>query len=271
VRRERLRLAVLGDPLAYTASPLLHRAGLAALGLAGQSSALRTPPDRLGARLKELADAGFRGVNLTAPLKAVALAHVGRLTERARRARSVNTVGFDASGSWGDTTDGPGFVDLLRWLGRVPDAQRAVFLGAGGAARSLALAMLEEGGADLVVSARRQAAAEEEWRDLGSRVVIWRSAGEAEALERATLVVHATPLDGEEAPAPLDRIPASALVVDLRYGPEPTAWVRAARARGFHAWDGLGLLVFQARRSIGLWTGREVPLDPLARAVGWPR
>jgi shikimate dehydrogenase len=59
--------------------------------------------------------------------------------------------------------------------------------------------------------------------------------------------------------------------VDLVYGPEVTPWVRAARAAGIEAVDGLGLLVFQAQRSLALWTGREVPLAPLARAVGWPR
>jgi shikimate dehydrogenase len=61
------------------------------------------------------------------------------------------------------------------------------------------------------------------------------------------------------------------LAIDLVYGPEPTAWVRAARALGLQAYDGLGLLVFQARRSLALWTGQEVPLEPLAEAVGWPR
>ena len=55
------------------------------------------------------------------------------------------------------------------------------------------------------------------------------------------------------------------------YGERPTPWVLSARALGMEAWDGLGLLVFQARRSLSIWTGAEIPLAPLARAVGWPR
>src|SRR5437867_10613370 len=132
-----MNLAALGDPLAYTRSPELHRAGLASLGLDGDSRAIRTPASELGERLQALAAAGYRGVNLTHPLKQAALDHLGRASEPARRALSVNTIGFDSGIAWGDTTDGAGFVDLLRARARAPGAQRVVLLGAGGAARSL--------------------------------------------------------------------------------------------------------------------------------------
>src|SRR5436309_15622630 len=118
-----MRLAVLGDPLEYTLSPELHRAGLEALGCSGESCAIRTPPDLLGQRLRELARNDYRGVNLTSPLKEAALTHLSRLSEPAHRARSVNTVGFDREGWWGETTDGSGFVELLGSLGRRPAEQ----------------------------------------------------------------------------------------------------------------------------------------------------
>lgn len=272
-----VRLAVLGDPLAYTRSPDLHRAGLDALGLAGESSALPTPAGELGARLGELAARGFLGVNLTRPLKAAALPLLARVSAAARAAHSVNTVGFRHSGSnteawWGDTTDGPGLIDLLASLGRAPARERTVMLGGGGAARSLALALAEAGTARVTVSARRPEAIAAEWSDLpGMRRVPWRSPAEAAALAEATLVVNATPLGGEEDPAPLEAIARDALILDLVYGERPGGWVMRARAQGREAYDGLGLLVFQARRSLALWLGRPVPLEPLARAVGWPR
>ena len=68
-----IRLAVLGDPLAYTLSPVLHRAGCEALGFACEAHALRTPPAELAERLRDLAARGFRGCNLTHPLKEHAL------------------------------------------------------------------------------------------------------------------------------------------------------------------------------------------------------
>ncbi len=267
-----VRLAVLGDPLAYTLSPVLHRAGCAALGLACESAALRTAPADLGARLAELAAAGYLGCNLTHPLKEHALDHVERASVAVERARSVNTLAFQPGGWFGETTDGPGFVDLLRELGREPAGERVVLLGAGGAARSLALALQWAGGCAVGVSSRRPADAKFAWGEgLDEKFLGWRSAEEGDALRAASVVVNCTPLAGGEPPAPLAELARTALVVDLTYGPEPTPWVLAARALGLQAVDGLGLLVHQARRSLSLWLGREVPLEPLAASVGWPR
>jgi len=262
-------LAVLGDPLEYTRSPDLHRAGLASLGLAGTSEALRTSASELAGRLGDLAAAGYRGVNLTAPLKQAVMPLLARVSMAAERARSVNTVGFAPDGWWGDTTDGLGFLDLLATLGRDPAGARVLFLGAGAAARSLALALADADAASNTAGARDAAAASESWREIpASRVVEWGGEEFRDAQAAADLFIRAVP--GSVATAHLWPR-AGALCVDLNYGPEPTPWTLAARARGLEAYDGLGLLVFQARRSLSLWFSRPVPVDPLARAVGWPR
>ena len=98
---------------------------------------------------KHFYDRGWRGVNLTHPLKEEALAWLATVAPGARRARSVNTVTFEPGGAAGESTDGPGFVDLLRALGRDPAGARVVLLGAGGAARSIALALLDAGAASV--------------------------------------------------------------------------------------------------------------------------
>jgi shikimate dehydrogenase len=261
-----IRLGVLGDPIAHSLSPMLHSAGFESLGLEGESTAFLTPRADLGLRLRELAGRGFRGVNLTHPLKEEALGLIDHASDAARRSRSVNTVSFDASGTRGETTDGPGFLDLLRSLGRDPAAERVVLLGAGGASRSLALA-LGGAGAAVTLSARHAARPD----DPPAARVAWRAPAERAALAAATLVVNATPLGGEEGAVPLDLVPRGALVMDLVYAQAVTPWVTRARALGHPAWDGLGLLVFQARRSLELWLDRPVAIEPLARAVGWPR
>ncbi len=267
-----VRLAVLGDPLAYTLSPVLHRAGCAALGVACESRALRTPPEALGERLQALAAEGCLGCNLTHPLKEHALDHVAKASVAAERARSVNTIVFRAEGWWGETTDGAGFVDLLRELRREPERQRVLLLGAGGAARSLALALQWAGCRSVRVSSRRKPQGAYAWGEgLDEQFMGWRSPEEEDALASSTVIVNGTPLSDEEGPAPLERVARDALVVDLTYGPAPTPWVARARAMGLEAVDGLGLLVHQARRSLSLWLGREVPVEPLAAAVGWPR
>jgi shikimate dehydrogenase len=267
-----VRLAVLGDPLAFTLSPTLHRAGLEALGMPGGSEALRVPPSRLGATLARLAADGYRGVNLTHPLKRAVFGHLTETSEAAQRACSVNTVSFGPGLARGDTTDGAGFIALLEDLGVGAAGASVVMFGAGGAARSLGLALLEAGAAGVTAWARRPGEASAPWeRIAGAQVVGWDSAEGRAALAGAQVVVNATPLTGPEEPCAIGRIPRGARVVDLVYGPGLTPWVSAARAGGLEAVDGLGLLVFQARRSLELWTGRAVPLAPLASAVGWPR
>lgn len=267
-----VRLAVLGDPLAFTLSPVLHRAGCAAVGVACESEALRTPVAELPARLAGLAARGYLGCNLTHPLKESAVDCAATASVAAERSRSANTIVFRTEGWFAETTDGPGFVDLLKSMHLEPARQRVLLLGAGGAARSLALALQWAGCREVVVSARRPADARFAWGEgLDERFLGWRSEEERDALAESTVVVNCTPLAGDEPPVPLDRIARTALVIDLTYGPEPTPWVREARRAGLQAFDGLGLLVHQARRSLSLWLGREVPADALAAAVGWPR
>jgi len=265
-----LRLAVLGDPLAYTRSPDLHRAGCAALGIECESVALRTPVAELPATLARLAREGYTGCNLTMPLKEPALALVARPSVAARRARSVNTITFaaDPGGVVGETTDGPGFLDLLAREGREPSTLHVTLLGAGGAARSLALALADADAPPVRVVSRHPPEPGEPWGGtLGERWSAWGSGSAARAIADADVLVNCTPLAGDEFPAPIRGIERSALVVDLAYGERPTPWVVAALAEGLDAVDGLALLVHQARHSLRCWFGRDVPLEPLLAAV----
>jgi shikimate dehydrogenase len=267
-----MRLAVVGDPLTLTRSPELHRAGLLAMGLEGDSRALRTPPGELAARVAQFEREHVSGFNVTHPLKEAVMSHLTRISADAERARSVNTVTRMESGWWGESTDGPGFLDWLAHLGRDPVRARVLLWGAGGAARSIALALARVGAepARVVVRDADNARRRDAWRELEPmRVELAAGAAEQRALaEWATVVVNATPLAGEEGPRHPHELPGEPLVLDLVYGESVTDWVRAARARGLEAHDGLGLLVFQARRSLSRWFDRDVPLAPLLAAVG---
>src|SRR4029453_608323 len=106
-------------------------------------------------RLRALREAGYRGVNLTHPLKEAALGCVDVTSAAATLARSINTVSFEPEGVHGDTTDGRGFLALLAELG-VDTASPVVLLGAGGAARSLACALVGAG-TPVTLSSRRAA------------------------------------------------------------------------------------------------------------------
>ena len=264
-RHEKVKLAVLGDPLRYTRSPDLHRAGCSALGLACESVALRTPIAELPATLDRLVREGYTGCNLTMPLKEPALALVARASDSAVRARSVNTIAFAPEGMTGETTDGAGFMDLLAGERRNAATCQITLLGAGGSARSLARALDRAGGPPVRVVSRREPEPGEEWA-----WTAWGSEAAGRAIAAAEVLVNCTPLDGDTFPVPVERIARGTLVVDLTYGERLTPWVAAARAAGLDAVDGLSLLVHQARHSLAFWFGRkpaDVPLAPLIAAV----
>jgi shikimate dehydrogenase len=263
-----IRLAVLGDPLEYTLSPELHRAGFEALGIRGESRAIRTALDQLPPRLDELSRSGYLGVNLTHPLKQAACAAVSLPSDQARRADSVNTIGFDAAGWWGESTDGIGFLDLLASLGRPVSGARVVSIGAGGAARALAVALIDAG-AQVTFLARRP---ESTGAAIAGVTTVALEGAVAEAsLREADVVVNATPVSTATAPVAPSRLSRGSLIVDLVYRRELSEWTTSLRDSGLQAYDGLGLLVFQARRALARWFGRDPGVEPLARAVGWPR
>jgi len=187
------------------------------------------------------------------------------------RTRSVNTVTFAPGGARGDTTDGAGFMDLLAVEGREVASARVTLLGAGGSARSLALAIGGAGGKAVRVVSRREPEAGEAWGGpLGERWAAWGSSAAERAFATTDVLVNCTPLGAGELPSPFQRLPRGALIVDLTYGPAVTPWVAAARSAGLDAVDGLSLLVHQARRSLAIWLGHDVPdipLEPLLAAV----
>ena len=267
MKRAVVRLAVLGDPLRYTRSPDLHRAGAEAVGLACESEALRTPLGELPATLERLAAGGYLGCNLTMPLKETVLECLRTVSATARRARSVNTVTFHPEGAHGETTDGAGFVDLLASLDRKPSGIRVVCLGSGGAVRGLALALADAGAAPMLVVSRREPATEEAWGGaLGARWSAWGSAAAREAVSSADVLVNGTPLGGEALSMVLDDATRGTLVVDLTYAEAVTPWVLEARQRGLESVDGLGLLVHQARHALHSLHAQDAQL-----VVGWPR
>ena len=141
-----------------------------------------------------------------------------------------------------------------------------VIVGAGGAARSVALTLAEHG-ANIGVSNRTRASSE----DLVHLIGGTSSVVEQEAISDADLVINATPLGmNENEPIPIDvnLLGTGQCVVDLIYKPEKTKLLIEAEAQGLQVLNGLGMLLFQAGEQFRLWTGSEAPIDAMADAVG---
>ena len=251
------RLVLLGHPVAHSLSPVFHNAALRAAGLALRYAALDVLPEDLPRVLDTLREEGAAG-NVTIPHKrAVALA-CGHVTGVARRTGAVNTFWVEDGMLCGDNTDVAGFgaaVDRLLGTGPGdPWPKRIALLGAGGAARAVLAAAEMRGGVAVDVHARTPARAAALASEFPCATV-----GAGSPAADAGLVVNATPIgmSDDAHPLPLDAVPRGAAVLDLVYRPGGSAWVRAARARGLVAADGIEMLLEQGALAFARFTGRE--------------
>jgi shikimate dehydrogenase len=263
---------VFGWPVDHSRSPRLHGYWLRQLGIDGAYVPFATHPARLEQAIRALPALGFCGGNVTLPHKERALSLVDEATPLARRIGAVNTLVVRADGTiLGDNSDGFGFIANLqqfqpRW--RAADGP-AVLLGAGGAARAIAVSLLDAGVPELRLVNRTTRRAEEIAAAIGGAVTVLPWEARAEALEDAALLVNGTLL-GQAGQAPLDidlaRLPTRAIVYDIVYVPLRTALLDAAEKRGNRIVDGVGMLLHQARPGFQAWFGADPEVTPELRA-----
>jgi len=262
---------VMGWPIGHSRSPVLHSYWLKRYGIAGAYVPLAVPPERLEQALRALPALGFVGCNVTVPHKEAVFRLVDHTDAAARRTGSVNLVIVRPDGTLeGRSTDGYGFIQNLRqaaphWSsGRGP----VVLLGAGGAARAIAAALIDAGKTGIRLVNRTDARAAALAQELGAGLEIWPWARRAEALAGCCLLINTTVLgmDGQAAlPLDLALLPSDAIVADIVYVPLQTPMLVAAHARGNTVVDGLGMLLHQARPAFASWFGTDPAVDDSLR------
>ncbi len=258
----RARLAgVIGWPVSHSRSPLLHNRWLERYGIDGAYVPLPVRPGMLAAAVHGLRAAGFAGVNVTLPHKPEAATLCDALAPSARLTGAVNTLVF-GDAIVGHNTDGAGFVAHLRASGVDPAAGPALLLGAGGAARAIAAALMAEGVAVTVSNRNPERAAALADALPGLRTLPWDQ--REAALTDVALLVNTTSLGMEgQPPLPmrLDRTRPGLVVADIVYAPLETPLLASARAQGLQAVDGLGMLLHQASAGFAAWFGRVPEVD----------
>lgn len=244
---------LLGQGIAYSASPQMQAAAFAALGLPHRYELCDVGPVSLRGAVSALRDDGCLGANVTVPHKAAVLPLLDDVDDTAAKAGAVNTIVNRDGRLFGSNTDVPAIADEVVRLCGVPE--RTVILGAGGAARGtrLALDSLADGEVLLVSRDGRDGTAA--WSQLDRLIA------------SANLLVNATPVGtgGAESPVPAALLHDRLAVLDLVYRPSPTPLVEQARARGLAARAGAGVLLGQGRRSLETWLG--VPVGQQARTA----
>lgn len=246
---------IVGNPVRHSLSPVIHNAWLEAGGIDGAYVAF-APEDAAGFRtLVAAGRAGLiAGVNVTAPFKEQAFALADEVGPAARLTGSANILVFEDGRVRADSADGAGVLYAL--AEQAPDltlkGASVVILGAGGAARAGAGALIAAG-ASLSVLNRTRERAEALAADLGPAVSV---AEDARALEDADLVINALSIPPDIA---LEALKPSAVVMDMTYKPVVTPLLAAARARGLPTVDGLAMLIGQAAPSFEAIFGVSPP------------
>ncbi len=246
----------------------MHNAALAAAGIDLRYEAIDVAPQDLARVIDSLAREGAAG-NVTVPHKQAAMKAMMSVSPTAKKVNAINTFRVSDNGALhGDNTDVVGFSAFARRvIGGIPSGARVAVLGAGGAAAAVLASIEDWNNATAKIFARRLDVA----RDLAQRFNNITGV-EMLPLQRpidCDIVVNATTIGlyDEQLPVPIDALPASAVVLDLVYSPGETAWVRAARAAGRTAADGLEMLVEQGAASFEIWFGRSPDREAMWKAV----
>jgi len=284
--------AVYGFPIRHSASPAMHNAAFAALGLNWRYLAFEVHPDNLRDAIAGAKAMRFSGLNLTVPHKLLAMQIVDELDESSKTWGAVNTVRFearDANGKWqplhhfsepvageirsqGFNTDSDGIARSLREdLGLKLAGLKVLLIGTGGAGQVAALRLAVENVSELYLvdyMAAKAEAVAQEIRKRHPRVKVATGFPKGEM----DLLLNATPIGLKAGdPSPLDEkqfaLRQTRAVYDMIYKPAETKLLAAAKAAGCKTSNGLGMLLHQGAAAFEIWTGKPAPIDVMRRAL----
>lgn len=266
---------LIGYPVKHSLSPLMHNAAFAALGIDAKYELFEVSPGELGDFFKSIPQRNILGFNVTIPHKEKVIALLDQASEEARLIGAVNTVKVEGAKTGGFNTDGAGFLKYLKEELRFdPKGKRIALIGAGGAAKAIAVYLCKAA----VKSVSIHDIDNNKLLNLGDQLkkhfagIEFLSASSVEQLNIASsdLLVNATPIGMKETdPCLVDGkfIKKDLLVYDCIYNPEETKLLRIARGKGAKVANGLGMLLYQAADSFKIWTGKEAPVNVMKQAL----
>jgi len=269
-----LNLGLIGFPIGHSLSPLMHQTALRLAGLAGTYRAIEVRPEEIPEWIRHIRSQEMDGFNVTIPHKERIIDHLDALSDEARTIGAVNTVHRTDGRFTGYNTDVTGVVESLRPYAVELRGQKALILGAGGAARAVLFALTRSIGIGYVTIAartRRRAeviADEVPGNGIRPEIIDWNAQILSEAVAESALLVNCTPVgmypDSGHSPLPGSAAIASSLVVfDLVYRPLRTALLARAESAGCRTLSGLDMFIYQGAASFRIWTGLPMKIESI--------
>ncbi len=267
-------VAIFGDPVEHTLSPAMHNAAFGALGMDCVYAPFHVRSNGLKGAVSGLRAMGFAGANITVPHKEHVIEFLDEVDEEARLLGAVNTIVNKGGILTGYNTDGRGFVKSLKDDARFdPKGKKVFILGAGGAARGIAFALVNAGAGPVFLYDVDGPKRDKLVLDLNT--ALKKDAARAEPLDpdfisSCALVINATPLgmrEGDPAPFPADSFKKGQMFCDIIYNPPKTAAMAAAEGAGARVLNGLGMLLHQGVIAFEHWFGVAPPVEVMRDAL----
>ncbi|MDI6689420.1 MAG: shikimate dehydrogenase [Actinomycetota bacterium] len=269
---------IIGYPLRYTLSPVLHNAAFQHLSLNWCYVPLPVERPLLHQALEGIKALNFVGINVTMPYKEEVIPFLDEIASYARIVGAVNTIHVKGNRLIGYNTDGRGFLASLQRDAKFdPKGKNILIVGAGGAARSIAVS-LALAGANYIAILNRTL---ERAHSLGQLLQENFPSCEVEAMDfeadlsyvflKAEVVINATPVGMDpksgELPFPVELLKPKHLVCDLIYKPRETLLLKLAKEKGARTLGGLGMLLHQGAAAFEIWTNLEPPIAVMRKAL----
>lgn len=291
VNDSRLKLTgLIGYPVKYSLSPAIYNAAFEVLGLNLRYVVFPVQREALEEAVKGMAALGFAGFNVTIPYKEAVIPFLDSIHPEAEQIGAVNTVVISNGKLLGYNTDGVGFIRALEERDIRAAEKNVLLLGAGGAAKAVAVALARRGAASIAIAVRnldrgKKLAGKLAGLGVQTRVVhlealvdpgevLWHTngAGEEKAVPAPPdIIINATPVgmtpERETELIRVDSLPPHCIVCDLVYGPRRTLLLQKSAAAGHKVIDGSGMLLHQGAEAFFLFTGVQAPLEVMRRAM----
>jgi shikimate dehydrogenase len=269
-------VGIIGSPIEHTLSPVMHNAAFEKLRLNWVYTPFLVAQEHLANAIMGIKALGLVGINITVPHKESAMEFLDEFDEDARQIGAVNTVLNKNGKLIGYNTDCYGFITALQKDGKFdPAGKKAVLVGAGGAAKAVAVGLAKSGAAKITVFDTVKSKAQiltEKLRKEFSVTANYFDAVETTSLfwsiKESDILINATPIGMK----PNDRliVPPRSLheglfIYDVIYSNTPL--IKLAKKRKLRARNGLGMLLYQAAKSFEIWTGKKAPIEVMKRAL----
>lgn len=269
-------IALFGKPVADNPTQYMHEKAFEALGLNWRYVTLEVTPENLGGAILGMRAMGFSGANCTIPHKVAVIPFLDEITPAARKIGAVNTIYRTGDTIHGENTDGKGFIRALEEVGFSIPGVAPVILGAGGAARAIAVELVEMGAKSITIINRSPQRAEITAQHIvektGIRVNVVQWIEEYAVPKETRLLINATsiglaPNNDDLVPIDYGTVHGDMLVCDVIPNPPFTQFLKNAGAMGATTLDGLGMLVHQGAYAFKLWTQEEAPILLMREAL----